>query len=52
MILMVLFIKLIILNYKKDLINKTAKFVCKITAIKKPEPVEINDEFAKNLGEK
>ena len=37
---------------EKDLINKTAKFVCKITAVKKPEPVEINDEFAKNLGAK
>ena len=37
---------------EKELINKTAKFVCKITAVKKPEPVEINDEFAKNLGAK
>ena len=37
---------------EKDLVNKTAKFNCKITAVKKPEPVEINDEFAKNLGAK
>ena len=37
---------------EKELINKNAKFVCKITAVKKPEPVEINDEFAKNLGAK
>ena len=37
---------------EKDLVNKTAKFNCKITAVKKPEPVEISDEFAKNLGAK
>jgi trigger factor len=37
---------------EKDFVNKTAKFNCKITAVKKPEPVEINDEFAKNLGAK
>ena len=37
---------------EKDLANKKAKFDCKITAIKKPEEVKINDEFAKNLGAK
>jgi len=37
---------------EKDLINKKAKFNCKITAIKNPEKVQINDEFAKNLGAK
>ena len=35
---------------EKDLINKKAKFNCKITSIKKPEAVIINDDFAKNLG--
>ena len=37
---------------EKDLINKKAKFNCKILAVKNPEKVEINDEFAKNLGAK
>ncbi len=37
---------------EKDLINKVAKFKCKITSIKNPEELEINDEFAKNLGAK
>jgi trigger factor len=37
---------------EKDLINKKAKFNCKITAVKIPEPVKIDDEFAKNLGAK
>jgi trigger factor len=37
---------------EKDLINKKAKFNCIITAVKIPEEVEINDEFAKNLGAK
>ena len=37
---------------EKDLINKNAKFTCKITNIKKPEEVKIDDEFAKNLGAK
>ena len=36
----------------KELVNKKAKFNCKITAIKNPEDVKINDEFAKNLGAK
>ena len=37
---------------EKDLINKKAKFNCKISLIKKPEEVKIDDEFAKNLGAK
>ena len=37
---------------EKELINKKAKFKCKITSIKNPEEVKINDEFAKNLGAK
>ena len=37
---------------EKDLANKKAKFNCKIVAVKKPEEVKINDEFAKNLGAK
>ena len=36
----------------KELVNKKAKFNCKILAIKNPEDVKINDEFAKNLGAK
>ncbi len=36
----------------KKLINKKAKFNCKIINVKKPEDVKINDEFAKNLGAK
>ena len=40
-------------NYpKKEFANKTAIFKCKILNIKKPEPVKINDEFAKSLGAK
>jgi len=40
-------------NYlKKELAKKVADFNCKILNIKKPEPVKINDEFAKNLGAK
>ena len=40
-------------NYpKKELINKKANFNCKILNVKKPEPITINDEFAKNLGAK
>ena len=34
------------------MINKKAKFVCKISTIKNPEETKINDEFAKNLGAK
>ena len=37
---------------EKELINKKAKFNCKILSIKNPEPVSINDDFAKNLGAK
>ena len=37
---------------EKDLINKKAKFICKILSIKKPEELKINDDFAKNLGAK
>ena len=37
---------------EKDLVNKKAKFSCKIITIKNPEEVKINDEFAKNLGAK
>jgi len=40
-------------NYpKKEYVNKKANFKCKILNIKKPEPIKINDEFAKNLGAK
>jgi len=37
---------------EKELVNKVAKFKCKITSIKNPEELKINDEFAKNLGAK
>ena len=37
---------------EKELINKKAKFNCKIINIKNPEEVKINDNFAKNLGAK
>ena len=37
---------------EKDLVNKTAKFNCKIINIKNPEDVKIDDNFAKNLGAK
>ena len=37
---------------EKDLVNKKAKFNCKISTIKNPEEVKINDEFAKNFGAK
>jgi len=40
-------------NYpKKDFANKKASFKCKILNVKKPEPVKIDDQFAKNLGAK
>ena len=40
-------------NYpQKDLSNKKAKFNCKILAVKKSSNIEINDDFAKNLGAK
>jgi len=37
---------------EKDLINKKAKFKCKILSVKVPEETKINDDFAKNLGAK
>ena len=37
---------------EKELVNKVAKFNCKIINIKKPEEVKIDDDFAKNLGAK
>ena len=37
---------------EKELINKKAKFNCKILTIKNPEEIKIDDEFAKNLGAK
>jgi len=37
---------------EKELVNKKAKFTCKITNIKNPEEVKIDDSFAKNLGAK
>jgi len=37
---------------EKELVNKAAKFNCKILNVKNPEEVKINDTFAKNLGAK
>jgi trigger factor len=37
---------------EKELINKRAKFNCKITKVKNPEEIKIDDDFAKNLGAK
>ena len=37
---------------EKDLINKKAKFNCKISVVKNPDKVKIDDNFAKNLGAK
>jgi len=37
---------------EKKLVNKAAKFKCKILNVKKPEEVKIDDNFAKNLGAK
>ncbi len=37
---------------EKNLVNKKAKFNCKINSIKNPDEVKIDDEFAKNLGAK
>ncbi len=37
---------------EKNLINKNAKFNCKIISVKNPEEIIINDDFAKNLGAK
>ncbi|MDC0404950.1 trigger factor [Candidatus Pelagibacter sp.] len=37
---------------EKELVNKDAKFKCKILNVKNPEEVKIDDNFAKNLGAK
>ncbi len=37
---------------EKELVNKIAKFNCKILSVKQSKEVEIDDEFAKNLGAK
>ena len=37
---------------EKELVNKKAKFNCKILNVKNPEDVKIDDDFAKNLGAK
>jgi trigger factor len=37
---------------EKELVNKAAKFKCKILNVKNPETVKIDDNFAKNLGAK
>ncbi len=37
---------------EKEFINKKAKFKCTILAVKIPEEVKIDDQFAKNLGAK
>ncbi len=37
---------------EKDLVNKKAKFNCKILSVKISEEVKIDDQFAKNLGAK
>ena len=40
-------------NYpQKEFAKQKANFVCKILAVKKPESVKIDDDFAKNLGAK
>jgi len=40
-------------NYpKKEFANKKAVFKCKILNLKKPAPVKVDDQFAKNLGAK
>jgi trigger factor len=37
---------------ERELVNKKAQFNCKITNIKNPEEIKIDDTFAKNLGAK
>ena len=40
-------------NYpKKEFANKKANFKCKILSVKKPEPIKIDNQFAKNYGAK
>ena len=37
---------------EKEVVNKKAKFNCKILNVKQPEEIKIDDNFAKNLGAK
>ena len=37
---------------EKEFVNKKAKFDCKVTNVKNPEDIKIDDNFAKNLGAK
>ena len=37
---------------EKNLVNKKAKFSCKILSVKIPDETKIDDDFAKNLGAK
>ena len=37
---------------EKEFVNKKAKFKCLISAVKNPDEVKIDDQFAKNLGAK
>ena len=37
---------------EKEFVNKKAKFKCKISSVKNPDEVKIDDQFAKNLGAK
>jgi len=37
---------------EKELVNKKGIFQCKITSVRKPEEVIVNDDFAKNMGAK
>ena len=37
---------------EKELVNKKAVFDCNISAVKNPEDIKINDDFAKTLGAK
>jgi len=37
---------------EKELVNKKAVFECNISAVKNPEDIKINDDFAKTLGAK
>ena len=41
-----------IFKKKKKLVNKKGIFQCKITSVRKPEEVIVNDDFAKNMGAK
>ena len=37
---------------EKELVNKSAKFNCKVIKVQSPEDVKVDDNFAKNLGAK